>query len=122
MADGSEAGAGPGTRDAEDEREWIPRGVTDAPPYLYARGRANGDESGPRPQPREPQRPAPFERSRSRLRDALGGPPTAEAVSPLELRIRKAKERGSELEKRIREAEERIARALGGQSMKMRSR
>jgi len=114
IADGSEAAAGPGTRDAEDEREWIPREITDAPPYVYARARSYGEGAGRRREARDRPPPAPFDRSRSRLRDALGGPSGNEqAGGALELRLRLAKERGSELERRIRDAEERVARVLG---------
>jgi len=107
MAHGSQIGqigGGPEARDSENEREWIPREIEDAPPYLFAR----------RPTPRDGTTLAPFDRSRSRLRDALGGPSGNEqAGGALELRLRLAKERGSELERRIRDAEERVARVLG---------
>jgi hypothetical protein len=100
MADGSQKGAGSRKRDSEDEREWIPREISDAPPYVFERRRPSQEA------------PVPFRRSRSRLRDGLDDLSGAEAESPLELRIREAKERGSELEQRIRSAEERVARAL----------
>jgi hypothetical protein len=107
MGDGSQTGAGSRNRDSEDEREWIPREISDAPPYLFARTqRENGEGRAPESEA------APFDRSMSRLRKALGDLSGAEAESPLELRIREAKERGSELEQRIRAAEERVARAL----------
>jgi hypothetical protein len=107
MADGSQTGGGPQTRDSDDGREWIPREITDAPPYLFARTqRENGEGRGPKSEA------APFDRSMSRLSKALGDLSGAEAESPLELRIREAKDRGTELERRIRDAEERVARAL----------
>jgi hypothetical protein len=85
-------------RDSEDEREWVPPEISEAPRSVYSRTRTSGEE--------------PFDRSRSRLADALSEHPGPEAESPLERRLREAKERASTLEERIRQTEERVAEAL----------
>jgi hypothetical protein len=96
MTDGRQTAASELGDLSEDEREWIPREISDAPPLVYA-----------------PRRPGPFDRSRSRLSDADTSPSTAEAEDPLELRIRQVQERGRELDQKLREMEEQVARAVG---------
>jgi hypothetical protein len=100
MAAESQTGGDPRWRGSDDDREWVPREITEGPPYVFERRRPDHEA------------PAPFERSKSRLHEGLGDLSGAESEHALELRLRQAKERGSELERRIRAAEQRVARAL----------
>jgi hypothetical protein len=117
-------------RDADGEREWIPREIEDAPPYLLARRDTAAELARrglrkPRPKRRAKNRRGraqaqkleaadPFEQSRSLLREALDGLDGATTRDPeLAHRIRRAKERHGELEQMLHEAEQRVTRALG---------
>jgi hypothetical protein len=112
VMDGSQSRAGPRADDATDGREWIPREISDGPSSVYQRRRRVPDGSAIQPT-RRVSEPTPFDRSRSRLRDALGNLSGPETEGSFEQRLRRAKERASELDRRIREVEMRVSQALG---------